>query len=177
MDREKPAKKSTDVIPASPGTSSVIRRRPGLFERDIDSIFDDFRRSFDVMMRPYYPPDMQLIEPAAFFVRNAPLDIIDEGTHFLVHAELPGFSRENVDVQITSDGLSIRAKKEEKKEEQNKNYIHRERAYSSFERSLAFPEEVDSGKAEGTMKEGVLELKIPKKEPKPETKPRKIEIR
>jgi len=177
MDREKPVKKSTDVIPASPETSPMIRRRSGLFERDIDTIFDDFRRSFDVMMRPYYPFDMQLIEPAAFPVRYAPLDIIDEGTHYLVHAELPGFSKEHVDVQITGEGMTIRAKREEKKEEKNKNYLHRERACSSFERTLAFPEEVDVSKAEGTMKEGVLELKVPKKEPTPEKKPRKIEIR
>lgn len=177
MDREKPAKKSTDVIPASPGTSPIMWRRTGLFDRDIDTIFDDFRRSFDLMMRPYYPPDLQFVEPAAFPVRYAPLDIIDEGTHFVVRAELPGFTKENVDVQVTRDGMNIRAKKEEKKEEQNKNYIHRERAYSSFERYVAFPEEVDAAKAEGTMKEGILELRVPKKEPKPESKPRKIDIR
>jgi HSP20 family protein len=177
MDREKPAKKSSDVIPSSPGTPPVVRRRPGLFERDIDSIFDDFRRSFDTMMRPYYPIDMQFIEPAAFPVRYAPLDVIDEGTHFLVRAELPGFNKENVDVRITSDGMNIQAMREEKKEEKDKNYIHRERAYSSFERYVAFPEDVDAEKAEGSMKEGILELRVPKKEPKPETKPRKVDIR
>jgi HSP20 family protein len=73
--------------------------------------------------------------------------------------------------------MTIRAKREEKKEEKNKNYLHRERAYSAFERSLAFPEEVDAGKAEGSMKEGILELRVPKKEPTPEKKPRKIEIK
>jgi HSP20 family protein len=177
MDREKPVKKSTDVVPVSPGSSQVARRRQSLFEHDIDSIFDDFRKSFDVLMRPYYPVEMQLIEPAAFPVRYAPLDIIDEGTHFLIHAELPGFTRENVDVQISKEGMSIRAKKEEQKEEKKKNYLHRERAYSAFERALSFPEEVDPSKAEGSMKDGVLELRVPKKEPKPETRPRKIEIK
>ena len=46
MDREKPEKKSTDVIPISPGSSLTTWKRPSLFERDIDSIFDDFRRLF-----------------------------------------------------------------------------------------------------------------------------------
>lgn len=174
---EKPVKKDTEIVPISPGSSPQIRRSQSLFEHDIDSIFDNFRRSFDMMMRPYFPFDVRGVEMTSMPVRYAALDIIDEGSHFLVHAELPGFSKENVDVHITNEGISIRAKKEEKKEEKNKNYIHRERAYSSFERSVAFPEEVDASKAEGSMKEGVLELKVPKKEPKPDSKPRKIEIK
>jgi len=177
MDREKPERKSTDVVPITPGSSLTTRRGQSLFERDIDSIFDDFRKSFDIMMRPYFPFEMRVLEPAAFPVRYAPLDIIDEGDHYLVHAELPGFTKENVEVQINSDGLSIRAKKETEKEDKKKNYLHRERAYSSFERSVSFPEDVNPGKAEGSMKDGILELKVPKKEPKPEAKPRKIELK
>ena len=57
--------------------------------------------------------------------------------------------------------------------------MHRSRfTCSAFERSISFPEEVDPAKAaEGKMKEGVLELKVPKKEPLPEVKPRKIELK
>lgn len=110
-------------------------------------------------------------------VRYAPLDFIDEGDHYLIHAELPGFTRDQVDVQVNRDGVSIQAKKQTDKEEKKKNYLHRERAYSSFERSVAFPEEVDPSKAEGEMKEGVLELKLYKKEQKPEMKVRKIELK
>ncbi len=174
---KKPVKKDTEIVPISPGSSPQTRRRQSLFEHDVDSIFDDFRRSFDMMMRPYYPFETRAWEPASLQVRYAPIDIIDEGTHYLIHAELPGFSKENVDVQITSEGMRIHAKKEEKKEEKNKNFIHRERAFSAFERTVAFPEEVDASKAEGIMKEGILELKVPKKEPKPDSKPRKIDIR
>ena len=173
---EKPGKKDTEIIPVSPGSSPITRRRQSLFEHDIDSIFDDFRRSFDMMMRPYYPLDIRGFEMPALPARYAAVDIIDEGPHYLVHAELPGFTREDVDVQVTNEGMTIHAKKEEKKEEKQKNYIHRERAYSSFERSIAFPEEVDAARASGNMKEGVLELKIPKKEQKPDRKPRKIDI-
>ena len=73
--------------------------------------------------------------------------------------------------------MSIRAKKEVEKEDKKKNYLHRERAYSSFKRAVSFPEEVDPAKAEGKMNNGILELRIPKKEPKPETKPRKLELK
>jgi HSP20 family protein len=177
VDREKPEKKSTDVVPITPGSSLTTWRRPSLFDRDIDTIFDDFRRSFDVMMRPYFPFETPMQELGTLPVRYAPIDFIDEGDHYSIHAELPGFTKENVDVQINNDGMSIRAKKETEKEDKKKNYLHRERAYSSFERSVSFPEEVDPAKAEGRMNNGVLELKVPKKVPKPEAKPRKIELK
>jgi len=177
MDREKPERKTTDVTPTTPGSSLSTWRRPSLFDRDVDAIFDDFRRSFDVIMRPYYPLETRMQEFSMLPVRYAPLDLIDEGPHYSIHAELPGFTKDEVDVQINNDGMSIRAKKETEKEEKKKNYLHRERAYSSFERSVSFPEEVDPDKAEGKMNNGVLELKIPKKEPRPEAKPRKLELK
>jgi len=177
MTREKPEKKSTDVIPITPGSSQMTRGRQSWLERDFDSIFDDFRRSLDVMMRPYFPLEMQMQDLGMLPVRYAPLDFIDEGDHYLIHVELPGFTKDNVEVQINRDGLTVRAKKETEKEDKKKNYLHRERAYSAFERSISFPEEIDPAKAEGTMKEGVLELKVTKKEPKPEVKPRKIELK
>ncbi len=176
MDREKTVRKTSDVIPITPGSSLMTRRGQSWLERDFDSIFDDFRKSFDVLMRPYFPMEMQVMEPA-LQVRYAPLDVIDEGDHYLLHVELPGFSRENVEVQINSDGMSIRAKKEMEKEDKKKTYLHRERAYSSLERYVSFPEEVDPDKAEGEMKEGVLELRVSKKEPRPEAKTRKIELK
>lgn len=177
MDREKPERKTNDVIPTTPGSSLSTWRRPSLFDRDVDAIFDDFRHSFDVMMRPYFPFETRMQEFSMLPVRYAPLDLIDEGTHYGVHAELPGFTKENVDVQISNDGMSIRAKKETGMEEEKKNYLHRERAYSSFERTVSFPEEVDPVNAEGKMNNGVLELRIPKKEPRPEAKPRKLELK
>lgn len=171
---EKPEKKTTEVIPTSPSASLITWRRPSLFEQEIDTIFDDFRRSFDVMIRPYFPFETKMQMPT---VRYAPIDFIDEGDHYKIHAELPGFTKENVEVQINSDGLSISAKKELEKEDKKKNFLHREREYSSIERAVHFPEEVDPSKAEGKMNNGVLELKIPKREPKPETKTRKMELK
>lgn len=154
----------------------MARTMPSLLERDFDSIFDEFRRSFESMMRTYYPMAERVRELDVLPIRYAPLDFIDEGDHYLIHAELPGFTKEDVEVQIKNDQLSIRAKKETQTEEEEKNYLYQERAFSAFERSVAFPEEVDPSKAKGSMKDGVLELKVPKKEPKPEEKPRKIEL-
>lgn len=177
MDREKPERKTTDVIPITPGSSLSTWRRPSLFDRDVDAIFDDFRHTFDVMMRPYFPFETRMQEPGMLPVRYAPLDLIDEGPHYSIHVELPGFTKDEVDVRINSNDMSIRAKKSTVIEDKKKNYLHRERAYSSFERAVSFPEEIDPAKAEGKMDNGVLELRIPKKEPKPEAKSRKLELK
>jgi len=94
MDREKPVRKSTDVIPITPGSSLMNRRGQSWLERDFDSIFDDFRKSFDVLMLPYFPLEMHVLERhGALSTRYAPLDVIDEGDHYLVHVELPGSAR------------------------------------------------------------------------------------
>jgi HSP20 family protein len=61
-------------------------------------------------------------------------------------------------------------------DESNEGYLHRERTYSQAQRVINFPEEVDPDKVEATMADGILELKIMKKEPAPEERMRKIQL-
>ena len=168
-------KRKTTVSPATPGTSITKRREKEGLERGIDDMFSEFRQSFDDMMRPFFPL-AEIEQELRLPTRYAQVDLIDNGDSFTVNAELPGFTKDQVDVQINKDGVAIRAECKEEKEDKRKNYLHRERAYSSLQRFVAFPEEVDPAKVEGSMKEGILELKVPKKEPKPEEKPRKIAL-
>ena len=170
-------KKGTEVSPATPGTSLEPRTRTPGFVRDFDSIFDDFRRSVDSLMRPYFPLDFPRDLSEWQMFQYAPLDLIDEGDHYKVHVELPGLSKEDVEVNLNNESLSIQGQRKEETEKKEKNYLHRERYYSGFKRSIDFPEEVDPGKADGSMNNGVLELTIPKKEPRPEERRRKIEIK
>lgn len=169
-------RRKTTITPATPGTSITKRREQESIERSIDDMFNAFRRSFDDLMRPFFPLadfESEYRPP----VRYAQVDLIDNGDSFIVNAELPGFAKDQVDVEVNKDGVAIRAECKQEKEDKQKNYLHRERAFSSLQRFIAFPEEVDPAKVEGTMKDGVLELKVPKKEPKPEEKPRKVEIK
>jgi HSP20 family protein len=132
-------------------------------------------------MSPFYPftgvtsPTVTLSQLP---IRSSIVDLVDEGDHYVVTAELPGFSKDQVDVQINKDGLLIRAEqKAESEQKTGKNYLHRERAYSAFERIVEFPEEVNPSKVEGSMKDGVLQLNIPKKEPKPEERLTKVQLK
>ena len=169
-------KRKTTVSPPTPGTSIAKKREQEGLERGIDDILGEFRRSFDDLMAPFFPLT-EIEQELRLPTRYAQVDLIDNGDSFTVNAELPGFTKDQVDVQINKDGLAIRAECKEDKEGKRKNYLHRERAYSSLQRFIAFPEEVNPAKVEGSMKEGVLELKVPKKEPKPEEKPRKVELK
>jgi HSP20 family protein len=176
MVENKPKRKTT-VSPATPGTSIAKRKEQEGLERGIDDIFGEFRRSFDDLMQPFLPLANDIEREITLPTRYAQVDLIDNGDSYTVNAELPGFTKDQVDVQINKDGVAILAECKEEKENKRKNYLHRERAYSSMQRFIAFPEEVDPSKVEGSMKEGVLELKVPKKEPKPEEKPRKVALK
>ena len=176
MAQENP-KKRTRIAPASPGTSIAKRKDQRELSRGFDDIFSEFRRSFDDLMTPFFPLATEIEQVAALPVRYSPLDLIDNGASYTVKAELPGFTKDMVDVQVAKDGVAIRAECKEDKEEKKQNYLHRERAYSAMQRFVAFPEEVVPSKTEGSMREGVLELIVPKKEPKPEEKPKKVELK
>ena len=174
---EEKAKKNIYGYPAS--STSLARRRiePFSLARGIDNIFGEFRRAFDDLMRPFWSWNSDIEQAITLPTRYAPVDLIDNGDSYTLTAELPRFSKDQVDVQITKDGVSISAECRGEKEEKRKNYLHRERIYSAMQRYIAFPEAVAPNKVEGSMKDGVLELKVPKKEPKPEEKPRKVELK
>jgi HSP20 family protein len=166
MSKKDPPSRKSEIAPRRGGLISPWQPT-GLFT-GIDRLFDDFRKSFDEFLSPwvpftYWPSTARQLELPA---RYPYLDLVDKGDRYEVTVELPGFGKDQVDVQVTADGLDIRAEAKKETEEKGKTYLHRERAVSTFERRISFPEEVVPEKAEGKMKDGVLELDIPKKEVK-----------
>jgi HSP20 family protein len=171
------AESETKEVVESPGaTAKNLVQEPDLIQ-GIDVLFDDFRRSFGELMAPFMP--LRTFRPwsmGVIPVRAPLLDIVDEDEQYIIRTELPGFAKEDVDIQLNKDFMVLKAEKRADKEEKSENYLHRERSYSSCQRRVNFPEEVDPSKVEGTMKNGVLQLKIPKKEPKPELKMTKVQL-
>ena len=161
----------------TPYDEKRIVNRNDTLSHGFDSIFDDFRRSFDSLMAPFMPMRTSLATSTRFPTRYPLCDLVDQGENFVVTAELPRLKKENVDVQLNKDTLVIQAEIEEKTEEKDGQYLHRERTYSSVNRSIRFPEEVDPEGVKGEMENGVLILTIPKKEPRPEEKLRKVELK
>jgi len=102
------------------------------------------------------------------------VDVIDSGKEYIVKAELPGLKKENVEIEVGTNELSLTAKSDIEKEEKGQNYLHRERAFSTFRRYIGLAESIDTGKVSASMADGILEVKLPKLEPEPEKKRRKM---
>ena len=102
-------------------------------------------------------------------------DVIDNGDAYVLEAELPGFSKENISLDIENDCLTITAERKNEDKEEKKNYVKRERYFGSFSRSF----DVSGINVDGitaSFSDGILKLDMPKKV---ETVPaaRKLEIK
>jgi HSP20 family protein len=131
-----------------------------------DDLFDSFRSEFDDMMNFWWP-----ITPVRR-ERNRPTtvgypisDLEDKGDHYRLKVDLPGISKEDVDITVTNDTIEISGEEKEAKEEESTNYLLRERRRASFKRRYGFSDKVLPDKAEAEMKNGILTVKLPKKEP------------
>jgi HSP20 family protein len=102
------------------------------------------------------------------------VDIIEDQLEYLVKAELPGVTRENVHVTVEKGRLAIRGERHFEKEEEGRKYHRVERSYGSFLRSFNLPENADAEKVEAEFKDGVLFVHLPKQE---KAKPREIEVK
>ncbi|MEM0466406.1 MAG: Hsp20/alpha crystallin family protein [Candidatus Thermoplasmatota archaeon] len=99
-----------------------------------------------------------------------PVDLVDHGDHYLIHAEMPGIAKKDLDVHLTPTKISICGKTKLEFDEENKGFLRRERRYSTLCRNLQFPEEVNPEEADATLSEGILTVKVPKKTPAPQGK-------
>jgi HSP20 family protein len=139
-----------------------------------DDLMDNFRRNFIESIA--FPMDWISVEPYVP-VREATVDLVDEGKRFVVHAEMPGVAKDKIDVALTKDGIEISAETDVEKEDTGKNFVVRERVYSHVYKQLSFPEEVIPEKAESTFRDGLLEVCIPKKTIAPAPKKHKVVVK
>lgn len=91
-------------------------------------------------------------------------DIIDKGNAFLLQAELPGFSKEDIKINIENKMLTIQAEHISNTEEKKENFVRRERKYGSFSRSFDISA-IDMDQIKASYENGILSLELPKKEP------------
>lgn len=104
---------------------------------------------------------------------SPPVDIIEKEDEILLRAELPGIDLQNVDLQVHDDTLVLRGERQFDKETKKENYHRIERAYGTFSRSFTLPSSVDQGGIRAKLKDGILEVHLPKVQ---SAKPRPIPI-
>lgn len=101
------------------------------------------------------------------------VDICEDKESVKVTAELPGMKKADVKISIDDGTLTIRGERRFADETKKDNYYRIERSYGAFSRSFNLPSTVEADKIKANMKDGVLEILLPKKE---EAKPKEIEI-
>ena len=139
-----------------------------------DDLMENFRKNFiESIAFPFEWISLKPVVP----VREATVDLVDEGNKFVVHAEMPGVAKDKIDVALTKDGIEISAETDVETEDTEKNFVVRERVYSHIYKQLSFPEEVIPEKAESTFRDGLLEVSIPKKTIAPAPKKHKVAVK
>ncbi|MDP3981408.1 MAG: Hsp20/alpha crystallin family protein [Chlamydiota bacterium] len=101
------------------------------------------------------------------------VDIREESDHYILHSDLPGLKKENINISLQANALTLSGERKLEKEEKEKGYYYAERSYGSFSRRIEFPTDIDSTKVKATYSDGVLELILPKVE---NAKPKQISI-
>lgn len=89
------------------------------------------------------------------------VDVIERDSQLVVRADLPGLSKDDVNVEVTDDMLTITGERREEYEETREGYRHSERRYGRFSRSLQLPEGVNAEQVRATFENGVLEITMP----------------
>jgi HSP20 family protein len=112
------------------------------------------------------------VQPAAAAGWSLPVAVWEENDHAYIELELPGVTKENLEITVEQGKLTVAA--ERKAPETERQYWVCERRYGRFERSFQLPKTFDPDSIEADLSAGVLTLKLSKK---PEAQPRKVEIR
>lgn len=135
-------------------------------ERDFNRLFRSFTDRFGSTQKPEDDYETALWAPLA--------DIIEKDDSYLVKADIPGLSKNDVKVSYVNGNLSISGERKEEKESKDANYHRIERSFGKFYRSFNLPDGIDENNINAEFKDGTLIISVPKSE---KAKPKQIDIK
>jgi len=135
----------------------ALLMKPEPFARDVDRLFDAFFGAGEGGSRRWVPP----------------MDLVEAEDHFLLKADLPGLTEDDVSIEIDDGALKISGERKAEHEASERGWYRVERAVGSFARTLSLPDGVEADAVSAHFENGVLEVRIPKPE---ERKPRRVAI-
>lgn len=142
---------------------AVERRRGGA----VMSPFEEMERALERLFprswpRPWRGEWPSWADFAPFAGRVPRVDVIDRENEVVLRAEVPGLNKEDLEVSVSDSSVTIRG--EIKREEEKGEYYYREMGYGAFSRTISLPAAVDSKQAKVRLKNGILEMTMPKTE-------------
>src|SRR3954451_15722145 len=124
----------------------------------------EFNRLFDTLFQPVSNSTQRWAPP---------MDLVEADDHFVLKADLPGLSDDDVTIEVQDGTLTISGERKSEHETREKGWYRLERSFGRFSRSLSLPDGVEPDRIQASFSHGVLEVRIRKPE---ERKPRRIEI-
>ncbi len=103
-----------------------------------------------------------------------PVDIVAKGDEYVITAAVPGLKPDEVSVEVVGDVVTIRGETATENKDEGSDYLLQERRYGKFTRTITLPTDLDSVKAEATVADGILTLRVPKAEA---SKPKAIKVK
>jgi len=173
--------RATDIAPREPAAPmnyspfGYMRR----FAEEMDQLFEHIGLQTGWHMPGLLTRGDELLRREAGFVPGdwAPrVDALQTEGQFVVRADLPGLTKDDVKVEVTDDAVTIQGERTQQKKEEEKGYYYNERTYGSFYRAIPLPEGADASKATAQFHNGVLEITMPAPE-QGAKKARRLEVR
>ncbi|UCG68421.1 MAG: Hsp20/alpha crystallin family protein [Thermoplasmata archaeon] len=168
----------------------AVRESPKLRTQDMLRSFDEeietFRRNLErslwwpqsrigstlLAWPEYYWPKLEWTD-----IKSPLMDIKDTGRELIIEAEMPRIPKENIDIQLTGNSIEICGELKTKEKEEDEGYYRQERSYTTCFRQVPLPGEAIPGKADATLEDGILHIKIPKKKSTPREKVHSVKVK
>ena len=143
------------------------------FTKDMERMFGDFRGfTFPTFFRTDFAPFRMEFDRAEWIPQ---IEVLQNNGQFMVRADLPGLTKDDVKVELTGEMLTISGERKEEKDEKHEGFYRSERRYGSFYRQIPLPEGTKTENATAIFRNGVLEIVMPVQ--KVEIPIRKLEIK
>jgi HSP20 family protein len=135
-------------------------------QNDLANFFDSILNDFQSLPVPSFQKIRGELSPR--------IDISETDSAYHIDTDLPGINQKDIDIKLDNNILTIKGKNEEQSETKDRNYYIKERYYGSFQRSISLPSNMNVDNIDARFENGVLHIKIPKKE---KENTRKIKIK
>ena len=129
---------------------------PARFE-EMNRLFDDFLAGR--WLRPLQWPRWEGLDAT-----TPAMDVVDRENEVVVRAELPGIARDDIEVSVSGNTITVKGSTRKDEKQEDGDYHRREIVRSAISRTVTLPSEVDGDKARAQLKDGVLEITLPKLE-------------
>ena len=143
---------------------TIVRWEP---LRELSSLQTEMNRLFNAA---FDPPGQSTAQARRW---TPPMDLLETDEHFVLRADLPGVSEEDVSIELEDTVLTVSGERKPEHEGKSEGFYRVERSFGRFSRSLTLPKGVDAAAVTAGFDHGVLEVRIPKPA---ERKPRRINI-